>query len=277
LCKMLTEKDGLLTRKNFVFLDRHPFACIEILNSYRDGFVLQPLHVAVEVWQAELEYFEFDQCSLTGGIEGLERVLGGDGGEPDVTELFVKEVGKPEGGMRLALWKLVEDQNSSWLAWIISTLSLTFVVVSVTIVLVQTIPSVEADHEAGRVLDQLDLAIVIFFTAEYFVRLVLNTDRLQFFKRPLNLVDLISILPTYIELGIGGGNASLGLMRVLRVLRVFKLARHSAGLQVLADTAISARNELFQVFFCFSILAILFAAVVYYTEEQSLESTEFVR
>lgn len=141
-----------------------------------------------------------------------------------------------------------------------------------------SLPNNLSTHKLTRTLRtlQLDIAIVIYFTIEYLLRILLTTERVKFFLRPLNLVDLVSILPSYIELIIGGGNGALGLMRVLRVLRVFKLARHSAGLQVLAETAISARNELFQVFFCFSILAILFAAIVYYTEEQSMESREFV-
>uniref|UniRef100_A0A7S0TWC5 Ion transport domain-containing protein n=1 Tax=Hemiselmis andersenii TaxID=464988 RepID=A0A7S0TWC5_HEMAN len=96
---------------------------------------------------------------------------------------------------------------------------------------------------------------------------MLTTEKLVFVCRTLNIIDLISIIPTWVSLGVK--EFSWGsLLRVLRVLRVFKLARHSGGLQVLAETAIAARNELFQVFFCFSILVILFAAVVYYTEEQ---------
>jgi len=54
---------------------------------------------------------------------------------------------------------------------------------------------------------------------------------------------------------------------VLRILRVFKLARHNTGLQVLVKTGMAARHELGQVLFCFSISVVLFAAVVFYTEE----------
>lgn len=54
---------------------------------------------------------------------------------------------------------------------------------------------------------------------------------------------------------------------MLRILRVFKLARHNTGLQVLVKTGMAARHELGQVLFCFSISVVLFAAVVFYTEE----------
>lgn len=115
LSDMLCCEGGELTRKNFVFLDRHPFACIEILNAYRDGFVTQPPHVAVEVWQAELYAFEFHNCT-NGPIEGLDKVLG-VGNEPDMAELVVAAEGKPaKGTVRLQLWKVGPPLRTSTLA-----------------------------------------------------------------------------------------------------------------------------------------------------------------
>jgi hypothetical protein len=70
----------------------------------------------------------------------------------------------------------------------------------------------------------------------------------------------VQIIPTWLTTIIQVADFSWGrLLRVLRVLRVFKLGRHFGGLQVLASTVISARNELFQV--CISVCVCLCACM----------------
>jgi len=268
LTEMINDQSGELAVKNFLFLDRHPFACMEILSAYRDGFLSQqPPHIAPEVWQTELHYFMMHKSEPP--VPGMDKIMGMQQTGEDATDIFGNEIGRPAGGVRLAWWQLFEEPKSSAAAWCVSTLSFVMVVASVTIVCIETLPEVTEHLEAVVILDQVDLYIVVGFTLEYLCRLLLSTNRLHFIQRPLNVIDLVSIVPTWLTLVLQEEDFSWGrLLRVLRVLRVFKLARHSGGLQVLAETAIAARNELFQVLFCFSILVILFAAIVYYAEEQ---------
>ena len=47
-------------------------------------------------------------------------------------------------------------------------------------------------HWRARIL-QIDLYIVVFFTAEYLLRFLVNTRKLNFVKQPMNVVDLISV------------------------------------------------------------------------------------
>ena len=74
----------------------------------------------------------------------------------------------------------------------------------------------------------------------------------------MNIVDLLAILPYFISLILtetsSGEGATLGgfdearrliaLFRILRILRIFKLARHSTGLQSIGFTLKNSYKEL---------------------------------
>ncbi|CAJ0583483.1 unnamed protein product, partial [Mesorhabditis spiculigera] len=78
---------------------------------------------------------------------------------------------------------------------------------------------------------------ILWFTFEYLLRIIVTPNRLQFFCGIMNIVDLIAILPFYLEMGLsifGIDIASLSdikgallvvrVLRVLRVVRILKLA-----------------------------------------------------
>ena len=74
----------------------------------------------------------------------------------------------------------------------------------------------------------------------------LAPNRRKFFRQPLNMIDIVSVVPVYITLLfhlVAGGDAELGqlgrlvqVLRLMRVFRVLKLARHSTGLRSLGAT-----------------------------------------
>ena len=77
----------------------------------------------------------------------------------------------------------------------------------------------------------------------------------------MNWVDFVSILPFYLEFAIRSDGAEvLGTLRLLKVLRVFKMARHFQGSKVIARTLRSSARALW-VFFC---MLVVFVALVAY-------------
>lgn len=80
-----------------------------------------------------------------------------------------------------------------------------------------------------------DLVIVSIFSSEYILRLLVAARKLKFMVDFLNIIDLLSILPTWLALLASDSaeiQAAADALRVVRILRVFKLARHNTGLQV---------------------------------------------
>ncbi len=96
---------------------------------------------------------------------------------------------------------------------------------------------------------QLEVFSVAVFTIEYILRLWTCVDlgdiryqsaikgRLRWAISPLGIIDLLAILPFYVQLALvaqGGGSwLLLRALRGLRLLRIFKLTRFSPALQIL--------------------------------------------
>ena len=96
----------------------------------------------------------------------------------------------------------------------------------------------------------IEAVCIAWFTVEYLLRLAGAPSKLHFVKRPLNVVDVLAILPYYLSLSLLEDRSSLLpqegaeeskldevgrivlVFRIARILRIFKLARSSEGLQV---------------------------------------------
>ena len=99
----------------------------------------------------------------------------------------------------------------------------------------------------------VDIIAVVFFSFEYFARLLVSPDKISFFVEPMNVVDFICLIPFYISLLLEGledveivGKAGkiIRFLKVLRIFRVYKMFKHFAGLQSLLYTLQQAYKEL---------------------------------
>jgi len=96
---------------------------------------------------------------------------------------------------------------------------------SVTAVVLESIAGVEARF--GGVLRVLEWFFTLAFTVEYAVRLACVRQPLRYAWSFFGIVDLVSILPSYLSLLVPGSQSLLVIrsLRLLRVFRVLKLAR----------------------------------------------------
>ena len=152
-----------------------------------------------------------------------------------------------------------------------SSLSMMCIIVSVTLVCIETLPSISTNDELVNYFDNTDFAIVLYFTCDYCGRWYLSPKRAAFMARPFNVIDILTIVPSYFTFsGRMAGDAerfgTLKFFRVLRVLRIFKLGRYLPGLQVLVRTALGCKDEMGLLFFCFFVFAILFSTLMFYAE-----------
>ncbi|MFC3031145.1 ion transporter [Pseudoalteromonas fenneropenaei] len=122
----------------------------------------------------------------------------------------------------------------------------------------------------------IELVSVAIFTLEYLLRLwccvdkteYLNDDssakkRLKYFFTPLALIDLLAILPTWLMMFF---SLDLRFLRVIRLLRIFKLTRYSRAMQLLLESFKEERSSLLAAFFIMSVVMILAACGIYLLE-----------
>ncbi len=181
-------------------------------------------------------------------------------------------------------------------------MSIFFVILSSTILVLNTMPSLqvkiyyqnttdqiqlEKDSDSNTpyfyshnpLFEQIETLCIAWFTLEYLLRLLAAPSKIAFLKGPLNIIDFVAIMPYYVSLVFSYYSNSkfsnftdarrvLTLFRVLRILRIFKLARHSTGLKALGFTLQHSYKELglLSMFLCISVL--LFSSLAYFAEKE---------
>ncbi|MCK5690777.1 ion transporter [Myxococcota bacterium] len=117
------------------------------------------------------------------------------------------------------------------------------IVLSVVVVMLDSVEAYQARF--GMWLHAAEWFFTILFTIEYIVRLVAVRKPLGYAKSFFGLIDLASILPTYLSLFIPGAQ-SLGVIRAFRLLRIFrvlKLVRFSGEANVLMTAIRGSRHK----------------------------------
>ena len=164
----------------------------------------------------------------------------------------------------------LNNPSYSPLANALALIMLTFIIISTVTEVLTTVPS----FKDAVWMDSVEVTVVVVFTVEYVSRLVVHqgTSRWDFVLSPLNLVDLLAILPFYVELLLGSATQLVGLLRLLRVLRVvrvfrvFKAASMMCSVQTLAKTMRQSQDALQILLFFLALGILLFSSLMYYAE-----------
>lgn len=140
------------------------------------------------------------------------------------------------------------------------------ILISVTAVLLDSIAAVRA--VVGPGLKGLEWAFTVVFTVEYLLRVWCVDDRRRYVTSFYGLVDLLSILPTYLGLLLPDTRhlIIIRLLRVLRIFRVLKLLRYVQEANALARSLYAARRKIAVFLFVLLILATVFGALMFVIE-----------
>ena len=151
------------------------------------------------------------------------------------------------------------------------------ILLSVGAVLVESVASVRDAY--GAELRTLEFVFTGLFTVEYVLRLLSVKRPLKYAFSFYGLVDLLSILPTFVEVMLPGA-ASLRVVRMLRLLRVFRVLKLVGFLreaQILKDALWSSRRKIVVFLSAVLVLVTLLGTVVYIIEDAEAGFTSIPR
>ena len=130
-------------------------------------------------------------------------------------------------------------------------------------------------------METTDKFVVIYFALEVAIRLVVSPRKLHFLRQPMNVIDILAVLPFFVSLLlegledfalIGKTGKVIRLVRLMRVLRLFKLVRHFAGLQSLLITLQHAYQELGLLGILILVAVLTYSSLLYFAEREVKEN-----
>ncbi|KAI5131328.1 Potassium Voltage-Gated Channel Subfamily V Member 2 [Manis pentadactyla] len=211
------------------------------------------------------------------------------------------------GPLRHRLWNLMEKPFSSVAAKAMGVASSLFVLISVVALVLNTVEEMQQQAEQGagggdprRILEHVEMLCIAFFTLEFLLRLASTPNLRHFVRSALNLVDLVAILPFYLQLlleclmgedqqhskgsphehdleavgHVGKVGQVLRLMRLMRIFRILKLARHSTGLRAFGFTLCQCSEQVGCLLLFITMGIFAFSAAVH-SVEHDMPSTNF--
>lgn len=144
------------------------------------------------------------------------------------------------------------------------------IVTSIIAFTIETLPTLDARWRV--LLRQFEVFAIVVFTVEYLLRLWAAEQRLRFMTSFNGVIDLLVILPFYLQLGMD--LRSLRVFWLLRVFRIFKLARYGDASRRMAAAFRMVRADLL-VFGVGAVFVLYLAAVGIYFFERDAQPESF--
>ena len=140
------------------------------------------------------------------------------------------------------------------------------ILASVGVVMLDSVESVQIDY--FRAFYIAEWFFTLLFTAEYLLRLWVVRRPARYALSFFGLVDLVSILPTYVSLFVPGAQVllSVRILRVLRIFRVLKLANYLDEANTLGRALAASRRKILVFIFVVLTLVTVMGSMMYLVE-----------
>ena len=151
------------------------------------------------------------------------------------------------------------------------------ILLSVVVVMLDSVSSIRNIY--GPVLETLEWVFTIAFSIEYVLRLICIRKPVKYALSFFGLVDLLSVLPTYISLFLPGTEVLLviRILRVLRIFRVLKLSRISREATLMVRSLRNSGRKIAVFFFTVFTLVVIVGSVMYLVEGEKNGFTSIPR
>jgi voltage-gated potassium channel len=174
-------------------------------------------------------------------------------------------LGKPAGGWRRRVFNVVFESDTH-AGKIFDVVLIIVIILSVAAVLADSVEGIATRY--GPQLTVLEWIFTILFTLEYLARLSCVERPLLYARSFYGVVDLLAVLPTYLAFFFPDAALLIDvrILRLLRVMRIFKLTAYLTEFRILADAMAASRRKII-VFLAVVVMLVLIIGTLMYVIE----------
>lgn len=143
---------------------------------------------------------------------------------------------------------------------------LVLILISVAAVMLESVSFIAVQY--GPALRIIEWVITGFFTIEYVARILVVRKPTRYIFSWLGLIDLFSILPTFLSIVLTGSQsfAILRALRLLRVFRILKLVRFTGEARSLGRALRASRHKIVVFFLAVLVMVFILGSIMYVVE-----------
>lgn len=175
---------------------------------------------------------------------------------------------RPAGkGLRTRIFQIIFESDTPVAKGFDIALIVT-ILASVAVVMLESVGDLRSEY--GDIFGLLEWSFTLAFTVELAVRLYCLEKPLTYLKSFYGVIDVISILPTWLVLLVPGAQSLVvvRLLRVLRVFRVLRLMQFVGESRLLIEALQRSMHQIFLFFFSIFIVVSIFASIMYLIESE---------
>lgn len=140
------------------------------------------------------------------------------------------------------------------------------ILISVAVVIMESEAPLQEKY--GHLFHILEWVFTIVFTIEYAFRIWCSFRPKAFIMSFYGVIDLLCILPTYVEAFYGGAHflLTIRILRLMRIFRIFKLVPFLNEGRQLSVALQKSQRKIFVFFFFIGLLTVVLGAIMYVIE-----------
>lgn len=179
--------------------------------------------------------------------------------------------------LRQRIWEILEIAKPDDLATkLFNGLILALIFCNVIAVILETVKSIQEHYE--QAFYWFEVFSITVFSIEYIARVwscVARKEysnpiigRLRFMSRPMSIIDLLVLLPFYLEF-VSADLRFIWALRLFRLFLVAKLGRYSSSFRLFARVLSDNKEELIVTMMLMLLLAVFASSFMYYAENEA--------
>jgi voltage-gated potassium channel len=183
---------------------------------------------------------------------------------------------KSTKGWKNKLHEIIYEADTPMGKWFDIVLFI-LIITSVVLVMLESVKEIDAEYH--KTLLALEWIITIFFTIEYFARVISIKKPFKYIFSFYGIIDFVSTIPLYISYIFAGSQVLLAIraLRLLRVFRILKLVQFLGGASQLTNALKASRAKIAVFIYAVLILSIIMGTIMYWVESDASGFTSIPR